>query len=88
MILRSLLGVTALTVIILAGSHAAKADNDDWRGPSVMFNFGGPAYYQPPPPAYYYAPPPVYAPPAQYYYPAQGYWHEHHHDDDDEGDGD
>jgi hypothetical protein len=87
MVLRYLLGVTALAFVVLGSSHFAKADDDDQRGPSFAFSFGGPAYY-PPPQSYEYAPPPVYAPPEPYGYPAQGQWHEHHHDDDDDGDDD
>ncbi|HYP62692.1 MAG TPA: hypothetical protein VEQ16_02325 [Acidocella sp.] len=92
MTLKPALGAAAIAVLLIGSTQAARADGDDWRGPSVFFSFGGPAYYAPPPPppppAYYYAPGPVYAAPGYYappaYYAPPGYWRCHHRDDDDD----
>ncbi len=89
MAFKPVFGAAALAILLLGGTQAAKADEDDWRGPNVVFSFGGPAYYQPPPPPpaypYYYAPQPVYGAPPGYYAPPE-HWRNHHRWDDDDED--
>lgn len=95
MILKSSFSAVAIAGLLIFSTQTAKADDDGWQGPSVIFSFGGqPDYPPPPPPPVYYQPPPAYyTPPPAYaappgYYANPGYVRWHSHEDDDEGDDD